>query len=54
MRPELQVAFDLAGTKGLATVAVVRKQLAKELPQFAALAEAKLPATGKRIELATV
>jgi len=54
VRAELQIAFDLAGTKGLATVAVVRKQLAKELPQFAALADAKLPTTGKRIELATV
>ena len=54
VRTELQIAFDLSGTKGLATAAVVRKQLAKELPQFAALAEAKPTTTGKRMELETV
>jgi len=53
VRTELQLGFDLAGRKGLATIAAVRKELAKELPQFAALAEVAAPAA-KKLELATV
>jgi NADH-quinone oxidoreductase subunit G len=52
VRGELQTAFDLAGRKGLANVATVRGELAKEFPQFAALAELK--AAKKKVELATV
>ncbi|MBL8867776.1 MAG: molybdopterin-dependent oxidoreductase [Planctomycetia bacterium] len=52
-RGELQLAFDLGNRKGLATVATVRKDLAKALPEYAALAELK-PSAGKRMELATV
>jgi NADH-quinone oxidoreductase subunit G len=54
VRGELQIAFDLAGRKGLATVAAVRKDLANDLPQFAALAELKQPTASKKVELATV
>ncbi len=54
VRGELQLAFDLAGRKGLATAAAVRKDLAKDLPKFAALAVEKPPTTGKRLELQTV
>ena len=53
-RGELQLALDLANRKGLANVATVRKDVAKAMPAFAALADVKLPATGKRLELATV
>jgi len=54
IRNELQLAFDFGSRKGLATIAVVRKELAKEFPQFAELADAKPPVTGKRLSLATV
>jgi NADH-quinone oxidoreductase subunit G len=54
VRTELQVAFDLVGRKGLATVAAVRKELAKDLPQFAALAELQTVNLNKKLELATV
>ncbi|MCU0704288.1 MAG: molybdopterin-dependent oxidoreductase [Fimbriiglobus sp.] len=53
VRSELQVAFDMAGKKGLATVAPVRDELAKQFPQFAALAELKTTAN-KKVALATV
>ncbi len=53
VRSELQLAFDLAGKKGLATVAAVRKDFAKELPQYASLAELA-PHTHGRLQLATV
>ena len=43
VRGELQTAFDLTGKKGLATAAAVRAELARELPQFAALAELSKP-----------
>lgn len=52
VRGELQIAFDLLGRKGLAQAAVVRKELAGVIAEFAGLAE--LPRTGKRIELQTV
>ncbi len=54
VRGELQMAFDLGGRKGLATVAAVRKDLAKDLPQFAALTELTQPTASKKVELATV
>jgi NADH-quinone oxidoreductase subunit G len=54
VRTELQLAFDLAGRKGLATVVAVRKDLAKELPQFAVLADLKQPTGSKKVELAIV
>jgi NADH-quinone oxidoreductase subunit G len=51
-RSELQLAWDLAGRKGLANAAAVRKELAAALPLFEGLME---PAKqGKRLELATV
>ena len=54
VRTELQIGFDLAGRKGLATVSAVRKDLAKDLPQFAALAELKAPTSSKKLVLASV
>jgi len=54
IRSELQLAYDLAGTKGLANIATVRADLAKEFPQFAELAEAKGKTVTKKLELATV
>lgn len=53
VRSELQLAFDLWNRKGLATVAAIRKDLAKAMPEYAALAELK-PAAGSRMELQTV
>jgi NADH-quinone oxidoreductase subunit G len=53
-RSELQLAFDLWNRKGLASIATIRKDVAKAMPVFAHLAEVKLPTTGKRLELATV
>ncbi len=53
-RGELQLAFDLGNRRGLATVATIRKDVAKAMPAFASLAEVKLPTTGKRLELQTV
>lgn len=52
VRSELQIAFDLAGKKGLANVTSVRGELAKVFPQFAALAELKT--VKKKVELSTV
>ncbi len=52
VRGELQTAFDIGGRKGLANVAAIRDELAKEFPQFAALAELK--AAKRKVELATV
>ena len=54
VRSELQLGYDLAGKKGLATVAAVRKDLAKELPQYASLEIVAPAKTGSRLELATV
>jgi NADH-quinone oxidoreductase subunit G len=53
-RTELQLAFDLLGRKGLAQAAAIRAELAKEMPEFAALAQKNLPANGVRFELATI
>jgi len=53
VRSELQLAYDLAGKKGLATVAAVRKDLAKDLPQYAAISEVGTKSNG-RLTLATV
>jgi NADH-quinone oxidoreductase subunit G len=52
VRSELQLAFDLAGRKGLATAAAVRAELAKAIPEFAGLTAA--PKNGARLELETV
>jgi NADH-quinone oxidoreductase subunit G len=52
-RTELQLAFDLLGRRGLVQPAAVRAELAKAMPEFAALAEA-LPAGSVRFELETV
>lgn len=52
VRGELQTTLDLTGKKGLANVASVRAELAKEFLQFAALAELKT--VKKKVELATV
>lgn len=54
IRTELQLAYDFSTRKGLATIAAIRKELAKEFPQFAELAETKPPVSGKRLSLATV
>ena len=54
VRSELQLAFDLAGKKGLATVAAVRKDFVKDLPQYASLAEITSPKINGRLTLATV
>ena len=54
VRSELQLAYDLAGKKGLATVAAVRKDFAQELPQYASLAEIATSKTIGRLQLATV
>jgi len=54
IRSELQLGYDLAGKKGLANVATVRKELAEAIPQFASLAVEKPAATTKKLELATV
>ena len=53
-RTELQLAFDLLGRRGLVQAAAVRAELAAAIPEFAKLADAKLPATGVRFELETV
>jgi NADH-quinone oxidoreductase subunit G len=53
VRTELQVALDLTGKKGLANVAAVRGELARAVPQFAALAELK-STTSRKVALATV
>ena len=50
VRTELQLAFDIAERRGLATVAAVRKELAAAMPAFAGLAATN----GKKLELATV
>jgi len=52
-RTELQLAFDLLGRRGLVQPAAVRAELAKAMPEFAALAEA-LPSGSVRFELETV
>jgi NADH-quinone oxidoreductase subunit G len=54
VRTELQLAFDLLGRQGLVRAAAIRAELAKAIPAFASLAEAKLPVNGVRFELATV
>lgn len=54
VRGELQLGYDLAGKKGLATIAAVRTELAKELPEFSNLAVVAPPAKRKRLGLATV
>jgi NADH-quinone oxidoreductase subunit G len=51
---ELQLAWMIAGRKGLATAATVRKEIAATLPAFAELAVEKPTATGKKLELVTV
>ncbi|CAN5630254.1 hypothetical protein BH11PLA2_BH11PLA2_13110 [soil metagenome] len=51
---ELQIAWTLAGRKGLATAAAVRKELAKAIPAFADLAVEKPAKTSKKLELVTV
>jgi NADH-quinone oxidoreductase subunit G len=53
-RSELQLAFDLWNRKGLATIAAIRKDVAKAMPAFALLAEVQPPKLGKRLELATI
>jgi NADH-quinone oxidoreductase subunit G len=52
VRSELQLAFDLADRKGLATAAAVRAELAAAVPGFAGLAAGER--NGTRLELATV
>ena len=54
VRGELQVAYDLAGKKGLATVAAVREDVAKVFPQYASPVESAPPKTNGRLTLATV
>ena len=54
VRGELQVAYDLAGKKGLATVAAVREDVAKVFPQYASPVEIAPPKTNGRLTLATV
>ncbi len=54
VRSELQLAYDLAGKKGLATVAAVRKDLATEMPQYESLAEIAVLKVDGRLQLATV
>jgi NADH-quinone oxidoreductase subunit G len=51
VRPEVQLAYDVAERRGLATVAAVRKELAAAVPAFAGLAAAT---NGKKLALATV
>jgi NADH-quinone oxidoreductase subunit G len=53
-RTELQLASDLLGRKGLAQAAAIRAELAQAMPEFATLGQDYTPATGVRIELATV
>ena len=54
VRSELQLAYDLSGKKGLATVAAVRKDLAAEMPQYESLARLAAPKVNGRLQLATV
>jgi NADH-quinone oxidoreductase subunit G len=54
IRSELQLAFDLWNRKGLATIATIRKDVAKAMPAFAMLADVQPLKLGKRLELATV
>ena len=54
VRSELQLGYDLAGKKGLATVAAVRRDLAHAMPQYASLEVAAPAKAGSRLELATV
>ncbi len=53
-RTELQLAYDLLGRRGLVQSAAIRAELARAMPEFAALGEKNLPDTGVRFELATV
>jgi NADH-quinone oxidoreductase subunit G len=53
-RTELQLAFDLLGRRGLVQAGAIRTELARAMPEFAALGQEDLPATGVRFELATV
>ena len=54
VRGELQLGYDLAGRRGLAQGAAVRKEVAKTVPGLEHLAAEKPARTGKRLELATV
>lgn len=54
VRTELQLAYDILGRRGLVKSAAIRAELARAMPEFAALGEKELPATGVRFELATV
>ena len=53
-RAELQLAYDLLGRPGLVQSAAIRAELARAMPEFAALGEKDLPSTGVRFELATL
>ena len=52
-RPEAQLAWDLAGRKGLAVGSALRAEVAVAMPEFASLAEVAAPA-GRKLELVTV
>ena len=54
VRSELQLGYDLAGKRGLAQAAAVRKEVAKTLTGLEHLAAEKPPRTGERLQLATV
>jgi NADH-quinone oxidoreductase subunit G len=51
---ELQLAWAIAGKKGLATAAAVRAELAAAIPAFVSLAVDKPAKTGRKLELVTV
>jgi len=53
-RTELQLAYDLLGRRGLVQPSVIRSELARIIPEFAALGDGNVPSTGLRVELATV
>ncbi len=53
-RSELQLAWDLAKRPGLASAAMIRKELAEAMPDFAALANAEPAKPGQRLELQTL
>ena len=50
-RTEVQVAFDLLGRRGLVQPAAVRKELAKAVPYFAALAERSCRSGERRVRV---
>ncbi|MGL4419639.1 MAG: molybdopterin-dependent oxidoreductase, partial [Gemmataceae bacterium] len=53
-KSEAQLAYEILGRSGLASATAARKELAKQLPEFAALNVEQPTRRGQRLELVTV